>query len=290
MGESAVHRANQIAAACAVVAVLCFSSNDVGIKLLSGGYALHQVVIVRTLIAMSILLLLVVPFNGGFTVLRTKRLKMHICRGLCVVFANMCFFLALAAMPLADAVGLFGVIVIVRPGTSAFQLASLLPLFAATGYATLHILTRKIGGTESAITMAIYIQLTFLVVCVAIGLFMGDGRYAGSADPSLEFLFRAWIWPKPENLFVFMVIGAGSAFGGYLISQAYRVSEAAFVAPFEYIAMPIAIFWGAVVFDDWPDLTAWFGMILIIGSGLFMVWRETVTRTDSTAQRRRIRR
>ena len=99
MGESAVHRANQIAAACAVVAVLCFSSNDVGIKLLSGGYALHQVVIVRTLIAMSILLLLVVPFNGGFTVLRTKRLKMHICRGLCVVFANMCFFLALAAMP-----------------------------------------------------------------------------------------------------------------------------------------------------------------------------------------------
>ena len=48
--------------------------------------------------------------------------------------------------------------------------------------------------------------------------------------------------------------------------------------------------WGAVIFDDWPDLTAWFGMILIIGSGLFMVWRETVTRADSTAQRRRIRR
>ena len=322
MGESAGHKANQIAAACAVVAVLCFSSNDVGIKLLSGGYALHQVVIVRTLIAMSILLFLVVPFNGGFKVLRTKRLKMHICRGLCVVFANMCFFLALAAMPLADAVavffvspllitvfsvvflrehvgpfrwaaivvGLLGVIVIVRPGTSAFQLASLLPLFAATGYATLHILTRKIGGTESAITMAIYIQLTFLVVCIVVGLFMGDGRYAGSGDPSLEFLFRAWIWSKPENLLVFMVIGAGSAFGGYLISQAYRVSEAAFVAPFEYIAMPIAIFWGAVIFDDWPDLTAWFGMILIIGSGLFMVWRETVTRADSTAQRRRIRR
>ena len=322
MGEAAVQKTNQIAAVCAVAAVLCFSLNDVGIKSLSGGYALHQVVLVRTLIATTFLLILMVPFNGGLKVLRTKRLKMHICRGLCVVFANMFFFLALAALPLADAVavffvspllitvfsvvflrehvgpyrwaaiavGLFGVIVIVRPGTSAFQLASLLPLFAATGYAMLHILTRKIGGTESAITMAIYIQLTFMVVCILVGLFMGDGRYSGSDDPSLEFLFRAWIWPKPENLAVFIMIGAGSAFGGFLISQAYRSSEAAFVAPFEYIAMPIAIFFGMVIFDDWPDLTAWVGIVLIVASGLFMVWRETIRRDDTSSQRPRIRR
>jgi len=191
--EATVQQNNRIAAACAVCAMLCFSSNDVGIKLLSGGYALHEVVLGRTLIGTSILLTCILPFNGGLRALWTQRLKMHICRGLCVVFANMCFFLALAALPLADAVaiffvspllitvfsviflrehvgpyrwgaiavGLLGVLIIVRPGTSAFQLASLLPLFAATGYASLHMLTRKIRGTESAATMAIYIQIPF---------------------------------------------------------------------------------------------------------------------------------
>ena len=320
--EATVQQNNRIAAACAVCAMLCFSSNDVGIKLLSGGYALHEVVLGRTLIGTSILLTCILPFNGGLRALWTQRLKMHICRGLCVVFANMCFFLALAALPLADAVaiffvspllitvfsviflrehvgpyrwgaiavGLLGVLIIVRPGTSAFQLASLLPLFAATGYASLHMLTRKIRGTESAATMAIYIQITFLLVCLLLGLFIGDGRYAGSGDPSLEFLFRAWVWPEPQDYWLFLIIGIGSAFGGYTISQAYRTSEAAFVAPFEYVAMPVAIFLGVVVFGDWPDPIAWVGIVLIVASGLFTVWRETVRRVDTGSQRPKYRR
>ena len=311
MTEAAVQRINRIGAVCAMLAALCFSSNDVGIKFLSGGYALHQVVLLRTFFGTAFILVLILPFNGGWRVLRTKRLKIHICRGLCVVFANMCFFLALAAMPLADAVaivfispllitvfsiiflnekvgryrwsaigvGLLGVLIIVRPGTSAFQVVSLLPLFAATGYATLHTLTRKIGPTESAATLALYIQLTFLVVCLLVGFFIGDGRYATNNDPSLMFLFRAWVWPEPVDFWIFLIVGAGSAFGGFLISQAYRISEAAFVAPFEYIAMPLAIFWGVIFFNEWPDPAAWSGILLIVASGLFTVWRETVRRT-----------
>jgi len=65
------------------------------------------------------------------------------------------------------------------------------------------------------------------------------------------------------------------AFGGFFISQAYRISEAAFAAPFEYVAMPMAIFWGVTVFGTWPDPTAWIGIVLIIGSGLYLLWRET---------------
>ncbi|MEK6215873.1 MAG: EamA family transporter, partial [Boseongicola sp.] len=52
--------------------------------------------------------------------------------------------------------------------------------------------------------------------------------------------------------------------------------EAGLAAPFEYTAMAFAVFWGLVIFGDWPDTTAWIGISLIIGGGLFMLWREAV--------------
>jgi len=51
--------------------------------------------------------------------------------------------------------------------------------------------------------------------------------------------------------------------------------EAALVAPLEYVAMPMAIFWGVFVFGDWPDTWSWAGILLIIGAGIYMIWRET---------------
>jgi len=181
-------------AASSIIAVICFSINDVAIKFLSGNYALHQVVLFRSIIGLFFLLFFILPFSGGWKALSTKRLGIHLLRGCCVVFANMSFFLGLAALPLAEGVaiffispmvitifsviflketvgsrrwlaiilGLIGVIIMVRPGTEAFQFAAILPLMAAVGYATLHMLTRYIGRTESAATMSFYIQITFM--------------------------------------------------------------------------------------------------------------------------------
>ena len=61
-----------------------------------------------------------------------------------------------------------------------------------------------------------------------------------------------------------------------MMSQAYRTTEAALVAPFEYVGMPMAIVWGVLVFGTWPDNTAWAGIALICGAGLYTLWRETV--------------
>ena len=128
-------------------------------------------------------------------------------------------------------------------------------------------LTRYIGKTESAASMSFYIQLTFLVVCLMSGLIIGDGKFSGWNDPSLEFLFRAWSWPSSDHYSILILIGTTSAFGGFFISQAYRMSEAAVVAPFEYIALPIAIFWGVLVFGEWPDKTTF-----IRNSAYFRIW------------------
>ena len=306
----------------AIVAVFCFSTNDVAIKFISKDYALHLVVLIRSLVGLIVLFLFIVPLSGGVKVLYTNRLGLHLLRGFCVVFANITFFLGLAALPLAEGVaiffispllitifsviflkeivgprrwaavtiGLIGVLVILRPGSETFQTASLLPLSAAFGYATLHMLTRYIGKTESAASMSFYIQLTFLAVCLTLGLTIGDGKFSGWNDPSLEFLFRAWSWPSSDHYSILILIGTTSAFGGFFISQAYRISEAAVVAPFEYIALPIAIFWGVIVFGEFPDKTTFIGIALILGSGLYIIWRETILKDTETPKTPRYRR
>lgn len=295
-----------LGALCATIAVVFFSINDVAIKFLSDGYALHQVVLIRSIIGLFIIVTIIGPLTSGRGIARTKKLKMHMLRGLCVVFANMTFFLGLAAMPLADAVAIFfisplvitlfsviflgetvgprrwaaiavgfvGVLVMMRPGTAAFQVASILPLVAAFCYAGLHTLTRRIGSTESAATMAFYIQIMFISVAILFGLFVGDGRFGDQSDASLAFLFRAWRWPDPADFVIFLLIGAGIAVAGYLISQAYRVAEASYVAPFEYLALPMSVIWGIVVFGEYPGGWDYFGMALILGAGLFTIWRD----------------
>lgn len=307
MTTASIDRTNLAAAAFALAGVLCFSVNDFGFKFLSDQYALHQIVFIRSWIGLIALFLCVPLFSGRFPVLRTRRAGMHLLRGLCVVFANMCMFLGLAALPIADAtavffvsplvitvfsvvflketvglrrwaavaVGFVGVLVIVRPGTAAFQVAMLLPIGAAILYASLNVLTRKIGGTESAITMGFYTQLTFLVASSLFGLMLGHGAYAGQSHPSLEFLLRPWGRILPSDYPILLMLGICSTLGGVFLSQAYRISNAAFVAPFEYVSMPMAIIWGITVFGTWPARSAWLGIALIVGSGLFLIWRET---------------
>ncbi|MFZ8872969.1 MAG: DMT family transporter [Paracoccaceae bacterium] len=313
---------NAAGAMSAMAAMMFFSLNDVLIKFLSDAYPLHEVVLVRSVIGMMAFLIFILPFTGGLKTLKTRRIEMHLLRGACVVFANTCFFMGLASMPLADAVAIFfisplvitvfsviflhetvgprrwsatfiglaGVLIIVRPGTSAFQFVSLLPIMAAVGYALLHILTRRIGGTESAATMTFYIQLTFIFVSLSVGLSVGDGRFDDGSNASLTFLLREWHRPELGHIWILMLLGVASTGGGFLISYAYRRSEAAFVAPFEYVAMVMAIIWGYLIFDDLPDAASWVGMILIIASGLYMVFRDIQLRPNLTGNRPKLRR
>jgi drug/metabolite transporter (DMT)-like permease len=294
---------------CVLAAGSAFSTSDMLIKTLSGGYPLHQIVFIRAVIALVIVLGLFMPLEGGYHNLRTTRWKLHVFRGLCVVVANMSFFVGIAVLPLAEAtaiffvaplfitalsvpflgekvgvrrwlsvmVGLIGVVIVIRPGSEVFQYAALAPVLAAFAYAFMQITARKMGGTERASTMAFYVQITFVLVCAASGLAVGDGRFADAADsPTLLFLMRAWTIPTLFDGTVMLAVGVLSAFGSYLISQGYRLAEATTAAPFEYIVLPMAIMWGVIVFDDWPDVIALLGILLIISSGLYAFWRENV--------------
>ena len=294
-----------------VLGMFCISINDMIIKQLSGGYPLHQMIFVRSAIGISFSLF-ILQFEGGFQMLRTKQPGLHLLRGLLIVTANMTFFAALAVIPLADATALFfvaplfitllsipllgepvgarrllavvvgfvGVLIMLRPGVEAAaqapdRLILLLPIVAAFAYACMQILTRRLGVASTASAMAVYIQGTFIAVSLGFWVVAGDGRYADGLDnQSAVFLLRAWTWPADGDWIWFLVLGLMSAIIGYSLSQAYRSADAATIAPFEYVALPLSVIWGWVVFGQLPDGWIAAGIVLIAGSGVYVFLRE----------------
>jgi drug/metabolite transporter (DMT)-like permease len=298
--------ASTIAILCALVASFAFTLNDVGIKFAAGDYPLHEVVMARAAIGAVLIFFIVMPLEGGFHHIKTKRLPMHLARGALVVATNSLFFLGIAVLPLSEVtaiffiaplfitlfsviflkeqvgpwrwfaivIGFIGVIIMFRPTPATFQPAAFLPMAAAVCYASIHILTRIMGNTERASTLAFYIQIVFVVFGLCMGLAFGKGQIETGDSVLWTFLFRPWVWPPMSDLAIFGAIGVASATGGYMISQAYRMGEAAIVAPFEYTGLVLAVIGGIVFCGEWPDAVGWAGMALILCSGLIMLWRE----------------
>jgi len=290
---------------CLVAALACLTLSDSIIKWLSPQLPLHQITLFRSCFAL-ILVLVFVRLEGGFKLLRTRRPVLHFVRGSMLVLANMFFFIALSAMPLAETVTLFytaplficilsqpvlgekvglsrwfvivmgmiGVVVMLRPGNELFRLISILPVLAALCYASMTMMTRKLGLHETAGALTFYIQLAFIVISSLVGLGIGDGSLDRYDSGALSFLLRAWVWPDPGQWQLLIICGAIVSFGGYLISQAYRIGEASAVAPFEYASLPFALVVGYYLWGDWPDWRAFVGTGLIIGSGLLVVYLE----------------
>ena len=92
---------------CITLAQVFFTTQDMAIKLISGNYALHQIILIRASVAILFTLLVIVPIDGGYKYLLSKRLGLHLLRGFGIVVANLCFFTSLVTLPLAEAVAIF---------------------------------------------------------------------------------------------------------------------------------------------------------------------------------------
>lgn len=310
-----------------LLGILAISVNDMLIKFLSGGYPLHQMVFTRSIIGIAFSMA-IVQMEGGFSILRTRTPWLHVLRGLLIVVANISFFAALASLPLADTtaiffvapllitllsipilgekvgplrigavlVGFVGVVIMTQPWQSgeareAPLYVYLLPVLGALTYALNQIMTRKLGVASKASAMAVYVQATFIVVSLLFFIFAGDGRYAeGLENESLVFLLRAWVWPEGRDVWLFIGLGVNSAIVGYCLAQAYRLADAATIAPFEYAGLPLAIFWGWVIWGDLPDTVIALGIALILGSGLFVFLRERMKKQRIVSGKRLQRR
>jgi len=288
-----------------VAGISVFSFQDVAIKWLSGDYTVHEIMFVRSVVAMPAILL-IAWVTAGVRAVLPARPWVHVWRSCATFLAYTCYYLGLAALPLAEAVTLYysaplfitllaipmlaepvgwrrgaailigfgGVVFMLRPGESIVDAAAFLVLGSAFAYALSAIITRRLGVTSSGVSMAFSANLFNLVAAGLIGAAIGDGSLDGGLHPSLSFLLRAWSFPNWGDLGLMALCGVISGIGFYCLSQAYRLAPASRAAPFEYVALPWATLWGWLIWHELPDVATLVGILLVVGSGLYVLRRE----------------
>ncbi len=260
---------------------------DLCAKEILSSYSLEQFVFLRSLIGVSIFLLLARQF-GGIDSLRTRRWGWHLLRTLLAVGAMFGFFYGISRMPLVDAltlgftaplivtalsmpllgervgwrrwtavsVGFAGVLIILRPGAQSVAIAHFAILFGAFCYACLAITARLLATTESSYSMSIYVVTGPLLVSAT--LLGGSG----------------WQIPDATGWLLFATAGACSVIAWVGIIGGYRRASPAMLAPFEYTALIGGAIAGYLIWAEVPDRWVSVGAAVIIASGLFVVYRE----------------
>lgn len=288
-----------------VLGMLIFSLQDIAVKWIGGDYPVLEIVTFRSLVALP-LTLLFFRYEGGRGLPTTKRHKLEYVRGLFFFLSYTTHFMGLAALPLAEIaaikfsgplmitflsvlilgetvgprrwlallVGFMGVLMIVRPGVGAFNMGSIFILISVLFYALSAMLTRKLQTTDSSATMAYYSSLVYLVATLILAplvILIGDFP---NAHPSVAFLFRTWAMPSLLDWVIMSGLGFVWAGGMYCIARAYSLALASVVAPFEYVALPINIMWGFLLWQEIPLAATLAGASLTLLSGVYILYRE----------------
>ena len=293
-------------AICFLLAAICvYSLHDVIVKWISGNYPVHEILLIRSVFAV-IPLLAIARLEGGWHLLRTAHFGLQIVRAFLMFISFMTYYLALAALPLAETVSLFfsaplfitilsvtvlgekvelggwlavcvgflGVIFLLRPGSKMINPAAFLALFSAILYATGSILTRRLGQTESGVSLAFYPTVTYILFSTIVGIALSHSDAAQQAHPSVAFLLRGWQLPAQADLFLLILVGLIAALGFYFLSQAYRLAPPSVIAPFEYTAVPLSVVLGYIFWKDILGPQSIIGIVLIVGSGLYIFGRK----------------
>jgi drug/metabolite transporter (DMT)-like permease len=164
---------------------------------------------------------------------------------------------------LAVAVGLGGVLVVIRPSWDIFGWASLLPLLAALAFATNAIVMRSLSTRMGSVSIQFWFTLV-AVVLLGAGL-LAFGRMELVSASGLDMTGP---WAQ------FVLMGALSAFTFFLFTEAFRRTPASTLAPFQYLEIVGATIVGYIAFGDFPDFWTWVGTAIILGSGLYVFHRE----------------
>jgi len=270
--------------------VFSLATMDALAKWLGEFYPVSQLIFFRNLFALPAVFVLAMS-TGGLRRLWPERLWLHLLRGVLALAAVGFFFLALRTMPLASAwtiafsgplmvtaltplllgervgvlrwtsvlVGFGGVLIVLRPGGGVFEWTILLPLGTAFCESLLVLLARRYAESEDAASMVASTVVFPLII-------------TGFAMPEV------WIDPAPVHWPAFFTLGTLGGSALIFLTLAYRMVEAPILAPFDYTALIWSVLWGWLIWRDWPDAATWIGAVVIVGSGLFILYRETVRR------------
>ncbi|MCC6007496.1 MAG: DMT family transporter [Rhodobacteraceae bacterium] len=164
----------------------------------------------------------------------------------------------------AVGVGLVGVLIILAPGAGVISPASLIALLAAFMFALYGLLTRYVARQDSAATSFFW---------------------TGVAGAGLMTLIGPWFWEPmaPGDWGWMSVLCVTGALGHFLLIKCYEVAEASAVQPFAYLQLVFASTLGVTLFGDVLALNIVAGAGIVVGAGLFALWRERVRATRAAA-------
>lgn len=269
-----------------ILAIVLFTAMDATAKGLIERYPAPQVVWAR--FAGQLLIVMILLNRRAPVLLRSRYPGLHMARSACQLGATGLFFLSLPHVGLAEAtaltdinpvlitvgaaiflgeklgprriagvlVALIGALIILRPGLGVFSPWALLPLGAAVCYTGNALLTRYIGPKEPVWTSLLHASIF------------------GTAVSALALPF-VWVPVSGPDLLLFTLVGFLGTGAQLCIIRSFSMTEAAIVAPFAYLGIIFATFWGALLYDQWPDGWTLLGALVIVGAGLYVWHRET---------------
>jgi drug/metabolite transporter (DMT)-like permease len=274
--------------AFALASFTIFSCADAAVKWLSANHSIFQIIFVSTLIAFLPVAALVLR-EGGFAALRPRHPWLVTLRALLLAADMVLVFFAFTKLPLADAytmlftapmlvtafsvpllrervgwrrwtavaVGFGGVLIVLRPGFAELNLGHVAALASALFFALSLIVARRIGNSETGSLLLVSMMVALLAV----------------SAPALPAVYVA---SAASELALLAGIGLLMGLGHLGLIQALRLAPSGVIAPFHYSQIVWGVIFGLLLFADRPDAWVAAGSTVIIGSGLYILWRETV--------------
>jgi drug/metabolite transporter (DMT)-like permease len=289
MAAPRINRENPLRGiALMLIALACFSCSDAASKAMTATLPAIEVAWLRFVVFM-LLMLSSAALGGGLDAVRSQRPGLQVIRGLGVLGSSVFFIMGLRYLPMAEAtaisfvspvfvtalsipllrevvgirrwmavvVGLIGVLIVVRPGTGAFEASALLPVFSALSWAVALVVTRKMSSSDGPIVALTYAAVVGLIVTSALVPF-------------------DWVTPGWREIGLGLVTGVASTVAQLLVVLAFRHANASVLAPFSYSQLIWSALLGFAIFGNVPDSWTIVGAAVIIASGLYTAHRERV--------------
>jgi len=273
--------------------ILLLDVMGVFIRILSATYPPTELAVFRNLFGLipsALVLLASAKWHSQGRRVTFRQWPLALVRGLFVTFAQLCFYLALTRLEFATVgtlayaaplivtalsvpllgervgpwrwsaviVGFLGVIMIMQPGSDAFTWAALLPIGAALGYGTSSVLVRWIDDDVPSALVNLYSTASAMAGALVLMLLLHEPVAIASL----------------RDLGLIVIMGCAGGLGVLCLIIAYRMVAPAALAPFEYSGIAFAFAIGWLVFDEAPFERLFPGVILIVGAGLIIIWRE----------------
>jgi len=276
-----------------VGATIVFALSSAVSKWLVASYPVGEVLFTRTAFALATCAVFILP-QTGLAVFRTERLSHHVARSVSQTFSQTFLLIAFSLMPLASAiainfsaplfatlvsavvlkeavglargsaliVGFLGVLIVTNPGAETFQVGAIFALANAMLYGSVTAGVRGMTATESAGTLTLYQLLLMTAIFAA-------------------FLPFGWTTPGAIDAGWMVFNGVANGIGQYWWTRSLHLAPASAVTPFFYLSLVWAVILGFLVWGDVPTLALLVGSGIVIGSGLFLLWRESARRRRS---------